>query len=171
MTPYAVVLVAVMVAGDGVAGQPAPAVARSVTLDDGWRMPLDSEGLLVTKQLGSRFVVGWDGPVTLTEDGSIRVRLRDTALTLDLRTGDAGRQAVVRLRAVGGEARVDMRLRRAAGKHPVRLEIWPVQEERDADVRVGGKATRLALWPSAPDIEVEAVKGAVTTRVMHSGDR
>jgi hypothetical protein len=134
-------------------------------------MPLDSEGLFVPKQLGSRFIVGWDGPVTLAEDSPIRVRLRDTALTLHLRTGDGGRQAVVRLRAVGGEARVEMQLRRAAGKYPVRLEIRPVQEERDADVQVGGKAARLALWPSASDIEVEAVEGAVTARVMHSGNR
>ena len=92
-------------------------------------------------------------------------------MTLDLRTGDAGRQAVVRLRAVGGETRVEIRLRRAAGKYPVRLEIQPVQEERDAEVREGGKAVRLALRPRASDIEVEAVKGAVTARVMHAGDR
>ena len=171
MTTRAVLLVTVLLVGDGVAGRPAPAVPRSVTLDDGERLPLDSEGLLVTKQLGRRFVVGWDGPLTLAEDGPIRVRLRDTALTLDLRTFAGSRQAVVRLRAVGGEARVELRLRPAAGKYPVRLEIQPVQADRDAEVRVGSKAVRLALRPSASEVEVEALKGAVSARVMHSGDR
>src|SRR5262249_6037247 len=46
MTTRAVLLVTVLLVGDGVAGRPAPAVPRSVTLDDGERLPLDSEGLL-----------------------------------------------------------------------------------------------------------------------------
>jgi RNA polymerase sigma factor (sigma-70 family) len=147
-------------------------VPRSVLLDDGERRFLDPEGLLITKELGSRYIVGWDGPLTLAEsNGPIRVRLADAALTLDLRNFDGGRQAVVRLRAVGGEARVELRLRRTTGKYPVRLEIQPAQEEREVDVRVGSKAVRLALRPSASEVEVEALKGAVSARVMHSGDR
>jgi hypothetical protein len=166
------VLAAVLLAGDSVAGQPAQGVPRSVTLDDGTRLPLDPEGLLVPKQLGGRFVVGWDGPLTVAEaDGPIRVRLRDTPLTLDLRTFAGERQAVVRVRAIGGDARVELRLRRAAGKYPVRLEFHPVQADRDAEVRVGGKAVRLALRPSASEIEVEAVKAAVTTRVIQTPGR
>jgi|GEM_PF-4133268 len=165
MTVHALVLAATLV-GVGASNTPAP-VARSVTLDDGSKLLLDAEGLLVPKQLGDRFVVGWHGPLTVAEsEGPIRVRLRETPLKLDLRTGDGHRQAVVELRAVGGEARVELRLRRAPGKNPVRLEIRTVPEERDADVRVGGKAARLALWPRASDIEVEAVEGAVTARVV-----
>jgi hypothetical protein len=146
--------------------------SRSVTLDDGTRLPLDSEGLLVPRQLGGRFIVGWDGPLTVAEaDGPIRVRLRDTPLTLDLRTIAGQRQAVVRVRAVGGEARVELRLRGDAGKHPVRLEFQPVQADRDAEVRAGGKAVRLGLRPTASEIEVEAIKGAVTTRVIQTPSR
>ena len=142
---------------------------RSVALDDGTRLPLDPTGLLITKDLGSRFVVGWDGPLTVAEaDGPIRVRLRDIPLTLDLRTFAGGKQAVVRVRAVGGEARVELRLRRAAGKYPVRLEFQPVQADRHAEVRVGGKAARLSLRPIASEIEVEAIKGAVTIRVIQT---
>jgi hypothetical protein len=141
----------------------------SVTLDDGTRLPLDPTGLLRTKDLGSRFVVGWDGPLTVAEaDGAIRVRLCDTPLTLDLRTFAGEKQAVVRVRAVGGEARVELRLRRAAGKYPVRLEFHPVQADCDAEVRVGGKAARLSLRPIASEIEVEAIKGAVTIRVIQT---
>ena len=171
MTTRALVLTALLLVGDGEAGQPAPPVHRSVTLDDGERLPLDSQGLFVPKQLGSRFVVGWDGPLTLAEGGPIRARLRDTALTLDLRTGEGRRQAVVRLRAVGGEALVEIRLRRAAGKYPVRLEIQPVPQDRDAEVQVGGKSVRLALRPSASEVEVEPVLGAVTAKVIHPADR
>ena len=155
-------------------GRPDPLVScpRSVTLDDGTRLPLDSEGLLVPRQLGGRFIVGWDGPLTVAEaDGPIRVRLRDTPLTLDLRTIAGQRQAVVRVRAVGGEARVELRLRRAAGKYPVRLEFQPVHGDRDAEVRVGGKAARLSLRPIASEIEVEAIEGAVTTGVIQSPSR
>jgi hypothetical protein len=146
--------------------------SRSVTLDDGKRLPLDPEGLLVPKQLGGRFVVGWDGPLTVAEaDGPIRVRLCDTPLTLDLRTFAGERQAVVRVRAVGGEARVELRLRRATGKYPVRLEFQPVQGDRDAEVRAGDKAARLSLRPIASEIEVEAIEGAVTTGVIQSPSR
>jgi len=145
---------------------------RSVTLDDGTRLPLDPTGLLVPKQLGGRFVVGWDGPLTVAEaDGPIRVRLRDTPLTLDLRTFAGEKQAVVRVRAVGGEARVELRLRRATGKYPVRLEFQPMQGDRDAEVRGGGKAARLSLKPIASEIEVEAIEGAVTTRVIQTPSR
>ncbi len=143
--------------------------ARSVTLDDGTRLPLDPEGLLVPKQLGGRFVVGWDGPLTVAEaDGPIRVRLCATPLTLDLRTFAGERPAVVRVRAVGGAAPVELRLRRAAGKHPVRLEFQPMRGDRDREVRAGGKAVRLSLRPIASEIEVEAIEGAVTTRVIQT---
>jgi RNA polymerase sigma factor (sigma-70 family) len=152
--------------------EPAPAAPRSVTLDDGARMPLDPTGLLITKELRGRFVVGWDGPLTVAEaDGPIGVRLRDTPLTLDLRTFAGERQAVVRVRAVGGDAPAELRLRRAGGKYPVRLEFQPVEADHEADVLVGGKAVRLALRPSASEIEVEAVKGAVTTRVIQPPGR
>ena len=172
MTTGALVVAAVLLAGDGVAGQPAPEVPRSVTLDDGTRMPLDPTGLLVPKQLGDRFVVMWDGPLTVAEaDGPIRVRLGDTPLTLNLCTFAGERQAVVRVRAIGGDARVELRLRPATGKCPVRLEFQPVQADRDAEVRVGGKAVRLALRPSASEIEVEPVEGAVTTRVIQPPGR
>jgi RNA polymerase sigma factor (sigma-70 family) len=152
--------------------EPAPAVGRSVTLDDGARMPLDPTGLLLTKELRGRFVVSWDGPLTVAEaDGPIRVRLRDTPLTLDLRTVAGERQAVVRVRAVGGDAPVELRLRRAGGKDPVQLEFQPVQADHEAEVLPRGKAVRLALRPGASEIEVEAVKGAVTTRVIQPPGR
>jgi RNA polymerase sigma factor (sigma-70 family) len=152
--------------------EPAPAVPRSVTLNDGTRMPLDPTGLLITRDLRGRFVVGWDGPLTVAEmDGPIRVRLRDTPLTLDLRTFAGDTQAVVRVRAVGGDAPVELRLRRSGGRYPVRLEFQPVQADHETEVLQGGKAVRLALRPSASEIEVEAVKGGVTTQVIQPPGR
>jgi hypothetical protein len=172
MTARALIFASLLVLGDSVAGQPTAAVSRSVTLDDGDRLPLDSEGLLVPKQLAGRSIVKWDGPLTVAESaGPIRVRLLDTPLTLDLRTVEGSKQAVVRLRAVGGEACVEIRLRSAAGKYPVRLEIQPVRADRDAEVREGGKPVRLALRPLASEIEVEPVEGAVSARVIPPADR
>jgi hypothetical protein len=78
---------------------------------------------------------------------------------------------VVRLCAVDGEALVELRLRRATGKHPVRLEVRPVLTDRDTEVRAGGKAVKLALSPKASEVEVEPVEGAVTVRVVHPGDK
>jgi hypothetical protein len=149
-------------------------VSRTVTLNDGTRMPLDPTGLLITKELRGRFVVGWDGPLTVAEsDGPIGVRLRDKPLTLDLRTVAGERQAVVRVRAVGRDALVELRLRRTTGKYPVRLELQPAQSNRDAEVEAGDKAVKLALWlsASASEIEVEAIKGAVATRVIQAPSR
>jgi hypothetical protein len=57
MTVHSLVLTALL-AGVGAAATPAPAVPRSVTLNDGEKLPLDAEGLFVPKQLGDRFVVG-----------------------------------------------------------------------------------------------------------------
>jgi hypothetical protein len=37
--------------------------------------------------------------------------------------------------------------------------------DRDAEVRVGGKSVRLAFQPSASEVEVEPVEGAVTARL------
>jgi hypothetical protein len=172
MFARALILAALLFLGDSVAGQPTSAIPRSVTLDDGERLPLDSEGLLVPKQLAGRSIVKWDGPLTVAETaGPIRVRLLDTPLTLDLRTVEGSKQAVVRLRAVGGEACVEVRLRRAAGKYPVRLEIQAVRADRDVDVREGGKPVRLDLRPSASEIEIEPVTGAVSARVIPPADR
>jgi RNA polymerase sigma factor (sigma-70 family) len=150
----------------------APAVRRSVILDDGSQMPLDPTGLLLVRQLHGRFVVGWDGPVTVAEaDGPFRIRLCDTPLTLDLRNFAGERLAVVRVRAIGGDAPVELRLRRTAGKYAIGLEIQPVQEERDAVVKAGGKAVRFPLRPSASEVEVEAIEGSLPTWIGHSGNR
>ena len=153
-------------------GPAVPAKRRLVTLDDGTKLPLDPAGLLVTQTLKGRFIVDWNSPLTVAESGGpIPIKLRNVPLTLNLRDIGGGKQGVVRLRAPAGEAAVELRLRPATGKTPVRLEITPVRADQEGEAKAGDKPLRLRLRSDAAEIEVVPVEGTVAVRVVGGANR
>lgn len=135
-----------------------------VTLSDGAVVPLDSEGMAVPRLLGERYIVGWNRPLTIAEFGEpIRVRLSETPLMLDLRTGEGIRQALIRIRAIRGTADVQLQLVRAAGIDPLRLDVRTVQIS-DSNGRPNESPAKLTLLTPIADIETVSLEGAISIR-------
>lgn len=137
---------------------------RIVTLSDGAKIPLDSEGMLVPKLLGTSYVVGWNSPLTIAESGEpIPVRLSETPLVLDLRKGDGTRQALIQVRAIRGPVSVQLQSLRAAGADPIRLEIR-ISDSFGAKVESAVSPAKITLQTSVSDIEVTGIEGSISIR-------
>ena len=143
---------------------------KQVTLSDGAKISLDSEGMVVPKQLGESFIVDWNGPLTVPESGDpIRIRLNGNPLVLDLRTGEGIRHALIQIRANRGTIDAQLQMRRAAGRDPFLLEVQtsPIQVASHA---TNQQSSKLTLLSPSTDIEVISLEGSTAIRCISTSE-